>query len=190
LPGYFQPVRIRAPQGARISLAVEGAFSDTASNEAFVGLQVGPVYRLQVSDIPNANGLEIYPTIELIDRTYPPPGLALRYPIPIELTQHELELATQGAFVTRVVYIEDPQQALPISRKASDEQPWVEAPAGEDPLVTADREGRPVAILRIGGRAPGAFDSINGGKGVPKFVMFDSAAVCASEATAPTLSEQ
>ena len=72
---------------------------------------------------------------------YPPPGLALRYPIPIELTQDELELAARGAFVTRVIYIEDPQQALPISRKASDEQPWVEAPPGEDPLVTADRQG-------------------------------------------------
>jgi hypothetical protein len=30
----------------------------------------------------------------------------------------------------------------------------MEAPHGEDPLVTADRYGRPVAILRIGGRVP------------------------------------
>ena len=32
------------------------------------------------------------------------------------------------------------------------EQPWIEVPAGEDPLVTADRNGRPIAILRIGSR--------------------------------------
>src|SRR4029078_11927250 len=70
LMGYFQPVRIRAPQGARISLAAEGGYSNTDSNDVLVGLQVGPVYRLQISDIPNANGLELYPTIELIDRTY------------------------------------------------------------------------------------------------------------------------
>ncbi len=80
----------------------------------------------------------------------------LRFPIPIELTQEELELAARGAFVTRVIYIEDPQHALPIARKANDEQPWIEAPAGEDPLVTADRAGRPVAILRIGSRVPNA----------------------------------
>jgi hypothetical protein len=189
LPGYFQPVRIRAPQGARIALATEGGFSNVATSEALIGLQIGPVYRLQVSEIPNANGLAVYPTIELIDRTYPPPGLALRFPIPIELTQDELDLAAQGAFVTRVIYIEDPQQALPIARKANDEQPWVEAPAGEDPLVTADRQGRPVAILRIGGRVPGAFDSVNGGQGVPRFVTFDPAAAACPSDTATSASQ-
>ena len=98
--------------------------------------------------------MDIYPTIELIDRLYPPPGLALRFPIPIELTQDELELAAGGAFVTRVIYVEDPLHALPVARHAKGEQPWIEAPAGEDPLVTADRNGRPVAILRIGSRVP------------------------------------
>ena len=83
LPGYFQPVRIRAPQGARIALATEGGFSSSNSNDILVGMQVGPVYRLQVSDVPNAHGLELYPTIEVIDRTYPPPCQALRFPIPI-----------------------------------------------------------------------------------------------------------
>jgi len=188
--GYFQPVRIRAPQGARIALAMEGGFSNTESSEALVGLQIGPVYRLQVADIPNANGLELYPTIELIDRTYPPPNLALRYPIPIELTQDELELASRGAFVTRVIYIEDPHQALPISRKANDEQPWVEAPAGEDPLVTADRQGRPVAILRIGSRVPSAADAAGGGQCVPRFVTFDPAEAPANDATEPIIQQQ
>jgi hypothetical protein len=166
---------------------VEGGFSNAQSHDVLVGLQIGLVYRLQVADIPNGEGLELYPTIELIDRTYPPPGLALRYPIPIELTQDELDLAARGAFVTRVIYIEEPSQALPISRKANDEQPWFEAPAGEDPLVTADRQGRPVAILRIGGRVPNVVDAAAAGQCVPKFVMFDpAAAACASEANVPT----
>jgi hypothetical protein len=185
LSGYFQPVRIRAPQGARISLAMDGGFSDVESNDVLVGLQIGPVYRLRVSDIPNANGLELYPTVELIDRTYPPPRLALRYPVPIELTQDELELASRGAFVTRVVYIEDPHQALPIARKANDEQPWVEAPRGEDPLVTADRQGRPVAILRVGGRVPSPADCARGDQCAPRFVTFDPPAAPANEATEP-----
>jgi hypothetical protein len=112
------------------------------------------VYRLQVGDIPNTEGLELYPTIEMVDRTYPPARLRLRYPVSIDLTQEELELASRGAFVTRIIYIEEPNQAMPIARKTSDELPWMEAPKGEDPLVTADRLGRPVAILRIGGRVP------------------------------------
>jgi hypothetical protein len=193
LSGYFQPVRIRAPEGARIALASEGGYSpaqrpgtssrNVQANEALLGMQVGFVYRLQVTRIPNNEGVDIYPTVELIDRLYPPPGLALRFPIPIELTQDELELAAGGAFVTRVIYVEDPQHALPVARHANDELPWTEAPAGEDPLVTADRNGRPVAILRIGSRAP----NVAGGPAGPRYaappvVVFDPSAGCATTA--------
>ena len=153
LSGYFQPVRIRAPQGARISLATEGSFSEPQPGDALVGMHVGPVYRLQITDIPNNPGQELFPTVEIIDRLYPPPGLALRYPVPIELTQDELQIALDGMMVTRVIYVDDPNQALPVEQ-STEEQPWIEAPHGEDPLVVADHLGRPVAILRIGGRVP------------------------------------
>src|SRR6476469_7141887 len=176
LSGYFQPVRIRAPEGARISLALEGGTSKTPANEALAGMQIGYAYRLHVTNIPNSEGVDIYPTIELIDRLYPPPGLALRFPIPIELTQDELELAAGGAFVTRVIYVEDPLHALPVSRHANGEQPWMEAPAGEDPLVTADRNGRPVAILRIGSRAPNSNSQVGGVNAAPPMVVFDPSA--------------
>src|SRR4051812_44427512 len=63
LSGYFQPVRIRAPQGARIALASEGANSaastrPTPANEALVGMQIGYVYRLRVMSIPNNEGVD------------------------------------------------------------------------------------------------------------------------------------
>jgi hypothetical protein len=154
LSGYFQPVRIRAPQGARIALAMEGNFTAPQPGDALVGLAIGSVYRLQVTDIPNNPGLEIFPTVEIIDRMYPPAGMALRYPIPIELTVDELELAAQGKFVTRVIYVEEPQHALPVARRPEEAQPWTEVRPGDDPLVVADGLGRPVAILRIGGRVP------------------------------------
>ncbi len=180
LPGYFQPVRIRAPEGARIALASEGNVASKQSNEALVGMQIGFVYRLKLTNIPDNDGVDIYPTIELIDRLYPPPGLALRFPIPIDLTQEELELAAGGAFVTRVIYVEDPQHALPVSRRAKGEQPWTEAPAGEDPLVTADRNGRPIAILRIGSRDTKANGPSGAAFAAPPMVVFDpSAGGCA-----------
>jgi hypothetical protein len=154
LLGYFQPVQIRAPQGARIALATEGSYVDGQSNVALAGMQIGLVYRMRVSDIPNNPGLEVFPTVEVIDRLYPPPGLALRYPIPIELSQEELEMAASSMFVTRVIYIEEPTTALPVREPSDRQQRWMEARQGEDPLVVADRLGRPVAILRIGGRVP------------------------------------
>jgi hypothetical protein len=179
LSGYFQPVRIRAPQGARIALARDDGFDDAGLSEALVGLLIGPVYRLHVTDIPNNPGVEIFPTIEVIDRLYPPPGLALRYPIPVELTREELELAARGAFVTRIIYVEDPQQALPVAQRPDGEQPWIEAPPGADPLVAADERGRAVAILRLGGRVPtGATMQADCGTPAAPFVIHDPKAAC------------
>ncbi len=178
LSGYFQPVRIRASQGARIALATEGSFADGQPGDALVGMLIGTVYRIKVTEIPNNPGLEVFPTVEVIDRLYPPPGLALRFPIPIELTQEELDLAARGSFVTRVIYVEDPQTALPIAQPADGEQPWIEAPSGVDPLVTADERGRPVAILRIGARVPDASRQAEHGAVAPPVVVFDAADAC------------
>ncbi|MBX7165503.1 MAG: hypothetical protein K1X74_04055 [Pirellulales bacterium] len=153
MPGYFQPVEIRAPQGASISLAVAGTFEHEQPAPVLVGLLVGQVYRFRVTNIPLAEGRELFPTLEIIDRLYPPCGQEARFPIPIELTADELRLALDGHLVTRVIYIEDPKMALPQALKR-DEQPWFDAGPGTNPLLVADTLGRPMAILRIGGRLP------------------------------------
>jgi hypothetical protein len=187
LSGYFQPVRIRAPKGARIALAEEGGFSETGLNRVLAGMQIGSVYRFKVSDFGSEPGQTVYPTVEVVDRLYPPAGLALRYPIPVELTAEELELAARGNFVTRVIYLEDPNQALPTSQK-NGEQPWAEAPQGADPLVVADELGRPVAILRIGGRVPSATDS-GCGSSAPPLVRYDAGEVDAGMVPGSDFSE-
>ena len=153
LPGYFQPVEILAPPGARISMVVGGQFGDPLESPALVGLLIGQVYRLKVTGIPGQEGFEVFPTIELINRLYPPPGLERHFPVPIHLTQQELEMALTGRFVTRVVYLEDPQQALPVQDDPA-EQRHFEVRFDEDPLRVADRLGRPMAILRMGSRTP------------------------------------
>ena len=53
-----------------------------------------------------------------------------------------------------MIYLEDPDLAPAIAQDG-EEQPWIEARPGEDPLVVADHLGRPMAILRLGGRVPG-----------------------------------
>jgi hypothetical protein len=89
----------------------------------------------------------------VIDRLYPPPGQAARFPIPIELTDEELKLALDGQYVLRVIYVEEPRTALPV-QGAPGKQRYFEIGVGEDAMMTADRLGRPVAILRMGSRVP------------------------------------
>jgi hypothetical protein len=147
-------VLIRAPQGARIAPAAGSGFAEGSPDQLLAGLAIGPVYRFRVTEIPGHPGVEVFPTVEMIDRLYPPPGQSLRFPVPVDLTQQELEMAADGRFVTRVIYVEDPQLAIPIAEKTPSETRWIEVRPGEDPLVTADNLGRPIAILRMGGRVP------------------------------------
>jgi hypothetical protein len=171
LAGACQPVEIRAPQGGRISPAAGTNFLEGHQGRLMVGLTIGPVYRFRVTEIPNHPGVEVFPTVELIDRLYPPPGQSLRFPVPIELTQAELVLAAEGRFITRVIYLEDPDLAPAIARE-KEEQPWIEARPGEDPLVMADHLGRPMAILRLGGRTPEG-DEANFTYGAVEPIVFD-----------------
>jgi hypothetical protein len=154
LAGYIQPVEIKAPHGAAISLAADGTFDPGERSTRLVGLLLAPVYRLKITGIRNFEGQEVFPTLEIVDRTYPPLGQELRHPIPVEITQEDLELAIDGKFVTRVVYIEDPKQALPHGSQGKPQMAF-DVATYENPLEVADELGRPVAILRIGGRLPG-----------------------------------
>jgi hypothetical protein len=153
LRGYFQPVEIVGPKGAKVALAKEGAFEQLQATPRKVGMLIGQVYRFRVTNIPDQPGVEVFPTIEVIDRIYPPTGREADFPIPIHLDEGDLFLAARGKFVTRAIYLESPQHALP-TRPIPNDQDWFEARPGEDPLKIADLLGRPVAILRMGARLP------------------------------------
>ena len=153
LRGYYQPIELIAPKGARVSVYVDGKFSDPRPERVVAGMQVGHVYQLKISSIPNNEDFEIFPTIEVINRLYPPEGKAQRFPVPIQFTQEELELAISGRFVTRVVYLEDQANALPIQEDPA-RQRYFEAAPGQDPLRVADEFGRPMLIMRMGSRVP------------------------------------
>lgn len=152
IAGYYQPVALKGPEGLRFAFAENGTFSQPTES-LHAGLLIGGVYRFQLTYIPGAPGAELYPTIEVIDRTYPPPGLATRYPIVIDLDQQDLEAAMAGQLVTRVIYLEDPQTATPLVQTPTT-MPPIDIPEYQDALEVADQYGRPVAIVRIGSVSP------------------------------------
>ena len=153
LKGYYQPVEVQVPEGVLVSLAENGHFGPPEEDSVTAGMLIGQVYRLKVANIKFYEGMEVYPSIEVINRIYPPPGQARRFPIPIQLTAEELELALTGNFVTRVIYLEDKATALPI-REDPKRQTYFEVRSDQDPLEIADRMGKPMAILRMGSRVP------------------------------------
>jgi hypothetical protein len=172
--GYRQPVSIVAPPGTLVTLASGGSFDSPSTTPLTVGLQLRQNYRLMVAGIPQRPGQSVYPSIELLDRLRPPEGKSLKYPIPIELTAAELQMAVDGKMVTRVIYLEDPRTALPVTRTADQPQDYFELDPREDPIDAAKRLGRPMAILRIGSRVPGPAGPDAGFLfGSPEFDRFD-----------------
>jgi len=186
LPGFFQPVQIKAPPGVLVSLAASGQLNQPQAAPLRVGMLIGQVYRLRVMNVPRNPGLEVFPTVEVIDRLYAPPGQQRRFAIPVELTQVDLELARDGKFVTRVIYLEDPQRALPV-RDDPRAQGWFEVGPRRDPLAVADELGRPVAILRMGARLPDDTQAPDPHFlfGCPPFEQYEAATAASPASEAP-----
>lgn len=153
LRDYLQAVEIKGARGLQVSLPESGVFCEPSTGSMRIALLVGAVYRLKLGGIPGHEGEELYPTVEVIDRLYPPAEREHRFPIPIVFDEDDLERALNGELVLRVVYLEDSQIAAPVSY-ADGLQRTYELTGREDALQTADRMGRPMAIIRIGSRVP------------------------------------
>jgi uncharacterized repeat protein (TIGR01451 family) len=150
-----QPVKVVTPEGSLISVWNQGQFEVSDQVNPVLGMTIGPVYRFRVSNIPRAEAAEVYPSIELLNQLTPPEGMETRFPIRIVLDEQDLRIAAAGRMVTKVIYLENPDLALPY-RETADDQAILEAGQGEDPLRTAERFGRPMAIVRLGSRIPSA----------------------------------
>ncbi len=147
-----QPVRVELPGGGLVTFFSGSANIGASPAPAQVSLIVGPVYRIQISDMPDFPGAELYPTIELVDRLHPPDGRAHEFPIPIAITAEEIEIALQDRLVTKVIYLEQPEHASP--QEPGEPRHITELPACTNLLQAAGQRGRPMAILRLGGRVP------------------------------------
>lgn len=156
-PGWFQPIRIDVEDGAEVSIYHGRPVQAQAiASPAQLGVIVGHTYRLRIRNLPELPGVELFPTIEVIGRLHPPKGQEHEYPIPVHIDRKDIDLAINGNLVTRVVYLEQPQFAAPFELDASTRNRDIEAAANA--LREADRYGRPVLVLRMGGRLP----SVNG----------------------------
>ena len=151
--GYYQPVEVRLPSSGQVTL-YQGSPQNAVAQKspATAGMMVGHTYRVKVSGMPEFPGIELYPTIELLDRLHPPEGEAKNFPIPVEITAEEIEYVLQERMVTKVVYLEQPDFAVPFDQQ--DAIHVEELPTSNNLLQAADKRGRPMAILRIGGRIP------------------------------------
>jgi len=149
--GYPQPVRISVPGAARVTF-FDGVHPEGVTVDApgQARLPVGFAYRVRISELAGHPGVELYPTIEVLDRLHPPAEQIDEYPIPVDLTEEEIEAVLSDRMVTKVVYLERQDLPRPPYRRAAVSLSEVAATANL--LESAGSMGRPMAIVRFGGR--------------------------------------
>lgn len=147
--GRVQPVEITVPDGGQVGVLNTAA---EVASPAQADLEVGRTYRLKVSGLTEYPGVELYPSVEMIDHLHAPAGLEHEYPVPIEITIEDIDAALQNRLVTKVIYLEQSDIAFP---EAQEGGPRVtEFSPRANLMQKADERGRPVAIVRLGGRLP------------------------------------
>lgn len=170
-PPYFQPVKVELPSEGKVTVYHGPTFTpfEVMSGRPFAFL-VGHVYRIRIAGMPEYPGVELYPSVEVLDRLHPPPGEELDFPIPLQFTEREIEAALEGRLVTKVVFLEQPQLAPP--RPQQFPIPTPELQSSVNILAEADLAGRPMAILRLGSRVPwaGGADAGFYGPGAPVYL--------------------
>ena len=154
-PNYFQPIRVELPSRGSVTV-YRGSGSEPQSlpAPAMVGVGVGYIYRLRIANMPEFPGVELFPTVEILDQLHPPAGKAAEFPVPVQILRDEIEFVLSGRMVTKVVYLEQPNLAQPQAQPNL--LPVLTLPANRNLIAEADLLGRPMLILRIGGRLPDA----------------------------------
>jgi len=152
LPHAVQPGGIRGPKGMRVSIETAEGWSPAQAGPLRMGLVVGSPYRLRITNIPQHEGRELFPSIRVLAKLATPPGMAWRFPVEIVIDEDDLSLALAGSHVRRVVYSAcDPDLPDVVP------EGWFDVHPGDDCLDVATTLGDPVAEVIIGNRLPADF---------------------------------
>jgi hypothetical protein len=111
----------------------------------------GAIYRLRLSNVPGRPGVELFPTLEVAPVTPRTDAYLAHSPIPVQFTEEDFDQVLSGNFVTKVIYLPDPEfQELALAGVETLVSTRLDP--GVDPIAEADRRGSILAILRMGNK--------------------------------------
>lgn len=111
----------------------------------------GAIYRLRVSNLPGRESVVLYPTLEVAPVTPRTDAYLAHAPIPVQFTEEDFDQVLSGNFVTKVVYLPDPE-FTEIALAGVETLVSTRLDPGVDPIAEADRMGSILAILRMGNK--------------------------------------
>jgi uncharacterized repeat protein (TIGR01451 family) len=156
LPGHgLAPllyVRVSGPPGTHAAFFQGRAPARGFNAPVTVGLRPGYIYRIELTGFAGRPGVSLAPTLQVCNTLALTPCLhPANYPAPVELTEADIEQALAGSLITKVIYLENPDLAVPVATRKGEALETV-VPPDRDLLAEARERGRPMLVVRLGGR--------------------------------------
>jgi hypothetical protein len=109
------------------------------------------IYRLKITNIAGREGVELYPTLEVGPTTPRTEAFLAHNAVPVQLTDEDFGQVLAGNFVTKVIYLPDPEfQELALA--GVETLVSTKLDPGMDPITEADRRGSILGIIRLGNK--------------------------------------
>jgi hypothetical protein len=142
------------PEGMQIRWDVTGMTPFDSTPLIVPGRQNFPsngIYRLKLTNVPGREGVELYPTVEIGPTTPRTEAFLAHNAIPVQFTEEDFDQVLAGNFVTKVIYLPDPEfQELALAGVETLVSTRLDP--GVDPIVEADRRGSILAVVRLGNK--------------------------------------
>ena len=142
------------PEGMQVRWDVSGQNAFDSTPLTVPGRQNFPqdgIYRLKITNIAGREGVELYPSVELAPTTPRSEAFLAHNAIPIQFTEEDFDQVLAGNFVTKVIYLPDPEfQELALAGVETLVSTRLDP--GVDPIVEADRRGAILAVIRVGNK--------------------------------------
>lgn len=152
--GQATQVIFGGPEGMIVTwdVSAPGAFdSEPLVAPGRYNFAQGAIYRLKLTNIPGREAIELYPTIEIAPSLPRTDAYLAHNGVPVHFTEEDLDQVLSGNFVTKVIYLPDPDfQELALAGVETLVSTRLDP--GLDPIVEADRRGAILAIIRVGNK--------------------------------------
>jgi len=152
--GQSSQVSFKGPEGMVVTWDVGGAGmfdSDPLICPGSYNFPQGAIYRFKLTSVPGRPGVELYPTLEVGPSSARTQAFLAHNTIPVVFSEEDFDQVLTGNFVTKVIYLPDPEfQDLALA--GADTLVSTRLDPGVDPIIEADRRGAIMAILRLGNK--------------------------------------
>ncbi len=109
------------------------------------------LYRAKLQNIPGHEGMELYPSLEIGPANPRTLAYLAHNAVPLQLTVDDFNQVMAGNFVTKVIYLPDPDfQDLAVAGVETLVSTRLDP--GVNPIAEADRRGSILGVLRIGNK--------------------------------------